>query len=540
MIYGLRRFTATTQTFWGCDETDTGGVLGVRIYGVGDFTGDTLASANGFTGLVTATGLSAGTYTYQMMLNGSLVGSAHQFTLYASGDEFSILFIGDTNLKVDEAFTAITGRESSVAAVIGSELFYLDGNAYGAIYTDANDYNDTASFPASQQAVRDSMRSAYRNAYAAEPARLTLEQKWPLFNSPGNHDLLISDPGPGPGYPTLHKPGLCRYDGAHEAAINYASNGTPPPSGTVDSEPSPVLYYDFTVGDVHIIVLDALTYSNPFAQGNLHGSSGNGSTAGDDAQVAWLKSVINASTANVIIINHGTVVRGEEWANDLFSWLDTNYTDKTFLIMAADTHVAYVIAHDGSIPNYPITECGYSPSSAVTSSKTFFLAAGDVPHMADNLLEKTTLTANTDGSLVIAVEDSSPFRTKPDTGEDVKVIFGNNSLTRGVATVDSATQITLTSTVPVDAYAAGTEVYVVDWPRVWDVDNITDPTNRVRRANYARVTRKPNGTHLDSNPHTEVELIETYTGGSRFKFRVRDGERFPRWYRFNGKQVQSE
>lgn len=84
-----------------------------------------------------------------------------------------------------------------------------------------------------------------------------------------------------------------------------------------------------------------------------------------------------------------------------------------------------------------------------------------------------------------------------------------------------------TGTVTATGLSAGTEVYPIDWPSTADVSGAT---KQKRRANYGKLLRYPNGNYYDSNPHTEYQLKETFTGQIKFRFRLRDGERTPRLY----------
>lgn len=528
MLSALRDFGETWQTFWGCDENNVGGVLGVRIDGATNFTGSTLAAADNYTGTVTATGLTPGTHTWQMLLDGAAVGSVYTFTTApASGDEVTLLFMGDTNTEVDAAMEDIAARESP-NAIFASELHYFDGSQYGgALYTDANDIAATASFPTSYANTLDGsggskgFRQKFRACYSSEPNRLVVMRKWPIFHTPGNHDIGQYD---GPSN-TVTIPGTVRYDAGYKAIREYANAGMPQASGDVDTEPAIPYYFNKVIGDVEIICIDQLTYAQPASGRNMNQANGTFPTgAGEDKQFAWVKSCIQNSTANVIILftmtaipqsSHAGFVEWNDATTGLWKFVDG--INKTILQIAADAHIHYAFLRATNMSNRKLMEFGCSPTSGVTSCNPIVSLAGvDTEHFTD--CEKTTLTANYDGvATTLTVADTGPFKVgkkiTDQYGARATVIDGINTGTK---------TITLAAGMGGAQQNNGQEMRGANWPATADVGTETE-----NLAGYIRLSRRPNGNHAVSSGHTQIEFVATTTGRVRWSCYIKDGQRTP-------------
>lgn len=513
MIYCLRPGpdSATSQSFWGCDETSTGGVLGVVVDGI-SYTGDTLAAADGYTGLVTVTSLEAGAHTYQMTFDGELVDTEQTFTLYEAGESFRLLFLGDSNQSVDACFQPIVDNETDVAAVFGAELYYIDNHTYHEIAQIAN-HDATASYPTEYASALSDIRACYLGYYANETSRLAMGKKWTKLNIPGNHDLLAGD--------AAHRPGTVAYDAAYKVMREFPSNGMPEASGDVDSTPVPVMYYNYVIGDVEVIMTDGLTYSRTHGANVLLGSTtdGGGTTGvGEDKQVDWMKAVVTASTANVLIFFPTTYVWKADWTAFL-SWMTTNHPDKTCIVIVPNVHHTFAMTENALSDGMPTYGC--SPSSAVTSMTAMYPRTGDAYRFSD-YNQGVTLTAPTAAdSAVITVTDTGSF----DASNGLSI--GDTSETeRAIASIDSATQITLDAVVG-SVIASGQAVRPINTVRYTDVDN---DTVIARNLAYVRVIRHPNGSRFDPNPNTEICIVHPITQRVRHREWVRDGERTARTY----------
>ena len=105
---------------------------------------------------------------------------------------------------------------------------------------------------------------------------------------------------------------------------------------------------------------------------------------------------------------------------------------------------------------------------------------------------------------IIIVDDASRFRP----GRKVSLGLG-----RTVFDVVDVTKTTISVTTPEGAAPSfnlndGAILYSIDWPDKQDID--TDSPGK-RLCTYAKVTRHPQGTPEDNNPHTELRLISLIT-----------------------------
>ena len=389
VLSGLRDFGADWQTFWGCDPANLGGRIGVYIDNTILFEGDYLLPEHAYCGLVTTRGLTSGSHTYQMTIDGALVGPIYTFNTGPElGSEFSLLFFGDTTHRVGSAFDAILNRENEVSCVVGAELFYLDNpGLFGGTANISDGYASayTMDQPSSKAAYQDDIRHQYRVSLTTDPdaaGRNRLNNTCPVFNSPGNHDLYKITSSGIDGL--KRQPGRCLYDAAHVAAFEYVNSGHPAAVGSVDSEPSPVFYFNKTVGDVDLIVTDGISYSDPFPVGYLGKDSdpANNCTAGDNAQESWLLNRISASTANLVIVVFSSIQHPSttgDWSKTLSTWLAVNHTDKSIVILAPDTHQSCALFHNSA----SVLQLGFSPTAAVTSAKNVFVSSGDTMYATD-------------------------------------------------------------------------------------------------------------------------------------------------------------
>ena len=519
LLSARRDFGEDWQTFWGCDTAGTGKRLGVLIDNAMFFEGDILAAANDFTGLVTATNLLPGRHTYQMTLDGVPVGIARDFsTAPAPGDDFDMLFIGDAHQDVDAAFGRLISRERQAAFVFSTEVYYLDDQFIygGRLYKDGNDLAQSAAWPGSYQNRlggfngQPGFRSKYRQALIEEPLRHEAQNVWPIFNMPHNHDMAASDPPAAPG--------TVRYDAAHKALFEYPSNGNPVAStGPVDDEPNPVLYFNKVIGDVEFIAPDMLTYSSPFAAGEMLGSNGNG--AGSDRQIQWLKDTVRASTARFIVLLMQKPALGSEWYDPVSGIIPfLSSIDKTVVAFTANTHNQHAQLIKTQVPFRPLLEVGASSFSGVTSSSGFFIPEVNTVYFS-NSHNETALLSDYDGSNTLLVESTSGMRQTRKLG--IRLDSGGTE-TVFITQVVSPNEVVINRPLG-GAASAGNLVTYFDWSDTNDIATAPESTFCC----YGKLLVRTSGTAEAPYPHIELQIKQTFSDRIIWRAIVREGRRIP-------------
>ena len=392
MIYRLARHTPTSQTFWGCDDTDTGGVLGVVVDG-SQYTGDTLAAADNYCGLVTVDNLASGVHTYQMALDGVLQDVQHEFTTAPqSGEDVDLILTGDC-LEANPSFANLVANESA-DAFYASEWTYIDGGEYEAAPCGAASLVTLRATYDERGATADPDYSAFLDSYRIKQ-RCTLSNpanKWrrefikrfPTRLFWNNHEFysLIA-------LPWNPAPGENQFDAAYKAASEYEFMGNPINTDSdLDSVPSTVVYTRETIGDVEIISTDGTSY-NDDALANL--LDGQALGRGEGKQFAWIKDRIAASTAKFLIIFHTTSIPDNtEWNHATTGILKAlEDKDQTAIIIGANIHRAHARQINLNMPTRPIMEFGASPLRQESNSAVAALS-GDVVYFEDSVA--TTFT----------------------------------------------------------------------------------------------------------------------------------------------------
>lgn len=370
MISSLRKGDPTTQTFWGCDDTDTGGVLGVFVDGALT-TGDTLAAADNYTGLVTVTGLS-GSHSFQMALDGVAVGDTYTFETHpVAGEDFDLLLIGDA-LKPENVIDQITTREGQARAIFGAECSYIEGVISGEPADGTKAVLDTASNATEYNEYLDWYRASYRQIWSYA--------RWHKFANtfPGryiwnNHEFDSNKTDNGTG--VLSTEGECQFDAAVKAYREYEGNGLPSATDdthTVDTMPDPVIYFSEVIGDLEIICLDETSYNEAPTDYQLDHTS-----RGSQAQKAWLETVVAASTAKCIIIwlpsnmGKGSAAGIDEWEGGVSGLLANGLqVNKPIIILSANTHVPQAHGIKRAAMARPIAEINVSPLKQTSRAAT--------------------------------------------------------------------------------------------------------------------------------------------------------------------------
>lgn len=386
MMWMLRRHSTTTMTLWGCDETSTGGVLGVKINGGEIITGDTLGAALNYCGLVTATGLTADTeYSYQLTLGGSdVAGATGTFrTAPAAGSDADLMFV-ICSLEAGQCFAPMLARETADACYT-SEFIYIDESEYNSnppsaatIPTLRGSSSPTGSSSsmtsANYQSFRNSYRLKHRYSYLREGSvsrreRAQFCRTYPMRMMWDNHEFETETVQPAPG--------SNQFDGAFQAAYEYYFMGNPP-NADADLDTVPTYndgtdlvaapaYFREVLADVEVICPDMISYSAA-TLARRYNDAGRGGTK----QLAWINAAIANSTAKFLILFNPQRIdtTNAEWtgAGGLFETI--NAKNQTVLVITGDIHRPYarLINHATYAPDRPLLDVGASPLRQTSNS----------------------------------------------------------------------------------------------------------------------------------------------------------------------------
>jgi phosphodiesterase/alkaline phosphatase D-like protein len=423
MIFGPRRGTTTSQTFWAVDSAydgtlGAGGTLGVSVYQNGaeipgsPFSGDTLAAGTNMTGTVTATGLTARTqYTYQMRLAGAdVAGKAGKFTTKpAAGQDADLMFIVCA-AEAHPCYAKLYGEFAH--AVFNSESGYLDSQGSGFDYASApapltsalplvGTETTTSSYMTSDDflAWRDAFRLRHRGVLSLR--QTTQINKWkrmfyrnhPMRFGWDNHEMKTSAGS------TVTAPGQSRFDGAMRAAWEYYFQGNPDhahvtdPSLSNDALPTRdgtnffATYFAETIGDVEVIVTDHMAYSDMTASLDAIRTFDNAGRGGND-QFTWLKARITASTAKFLIIfaPRGYQIGAGEWENTSTGLLAAlGNKNQTIVVVSGDLHRPFArtitkTSAAGATLTRPVFEVGPGALRAISVKTLDDITGGQTVH----------------------------------------------------------------------------------------------------------------------------------------------------------------
>jgi phosphodiesterase/alkaline phosphatase D-like protein len=400
LLWRKARHTTTTQAFWVCDTSNTGGQLGVRVattyaaLGAASITtGDTLGSGTDYCGLVTATGLTANTtYYYRLTLGGSDV-TLHPSggtTKYAEGTLKTLPTAGqDVDIGVlicgnepDQTLFAMFGE--TFDAIYCNEWLYIDegggatatyraaapGPAAEALYSNGSppsnltaDHNPNSSSSGMTSADFVEWRKSYRirnrwsylrrDASVLNTVRDRFQRLYPMRFMWDNHECQTTN-----GTARRSRPGENQFDAAFRAWWEYHAMGNPVnnDAGIMDTQPtydgSTVIhpYFGEVIGDVEVLTLDQITFSDmatsptqPRALADT--ARGSHETAN---QLKWAVDRINNSTAKFLI-----VCIGKPYQQGTFDYEDVAYVpgllrtvgakdDQTIILVSGDLHQPFV------------------------------------------------------------------------------------------------------------------------------------------------------------------------------------------------------
>lgn len=453
MIGQLKYGTSTTQRFFGVDESDTGGVLGVLVDGVLT-TGDTLNSGNDYTGTVEVT-LSPGSHTWEMVLDGVGQGNQRSFqTAPASGESFKAVVVSDITGDA-QGFSTILDENARFGMTNGDDM-YLDVNPNMSDKCGCGTLPDGASAVVFAT-VLTTYRCKHRCHLTNGMFRNYAFQSFPWDRQWHNHEFEVV---PFQTTTIAANAGI-KYNAAKQAAEEYLFAGNADPATGYDTYPSPVAYRNFMLGDIEVLRFDHTSYGfepNPSGlyskfEGTVPNDSG-GNNIGSK-QLDWAVDTINASTAPLILLitpaepchSSQNAAAAAEWQT-LFDAVDAK--DASIVLICGDTHQALAEMIDGSqLPTRPLLVVNGSPLEhpTHTTNSTAWNSAGDVT------IYYSDITLN-----------------NPSTTDDVYTGFNYN---------------------------------------------------------YVVITRNPNGSALESQPHTIFEIKQALTRQVKWWCYLIDGQRIP-------------
>ncbi len=509
MIGLLKYGTPTSQRFHVVDESDTGGVAGVYVDGK-LYTGDTLSASNDYSGMVEVTGLSPGTHTWDVALDGVAAGNQKTFqTAPAKGEDFKIVFIGDVT-GAAHGLATITNENARYGISIG-DSDYLDtvptyGDRCGCAAL------PTGSTPVVFSDVLTAYRCRWRCGLTYSPMRPNAfsEHQWEL--NWNNHEF---ETPPFQAMTNADDSGL-KYQAAKQAADEYLFVGGADATGAWDSYPNPRVYRDFIVGDVHVLVFDHTSYGfvTGKAQALFEGSvpDGAGGTNTGSQQLDWAIATMQASTSKFIFLVtpaepvhiSAEPTAGAQWET-LLSGVD-GLSGKTVVLFCGDTHQMLVETLGGTkLPNNPLVVVNGTPLEhpSRSSASDGWVDSGDgtrhVYDMAEPLQAWVKSKKMYEGTVCYPTTKNGFYYTATSTG-----------------TTDAVTEPTWPTTIG-DTVTDGTVTWVCREDKL-------DPHHDY---NYNYVTAEvfPNGSKLDAKPHVLITIKNALTGQPRTQFYVREGER---------------
>ena len=309
MLAQLGRATDSIVRFWGCDNTNTGGVLGVIVNGK-TYTGANLTAATDYTGTIDVA--VSGDFTWQLTLDGVAVTPLRTAKGQpSSGQGFRTVIWGDSNNEYINGWQVMVDEAADYGVCIGDW-----------------DYTDTET-----GFVRDANLSSYRPRHRAKLGGLTgwTPQQEFLCNQLNiamhdSHEGIRGD---------IFAEGTPEYNAAYQAIREYITGINPANTDTgVHASPAVTPYFRHKIGDVEFIMLEQATW--------LTGASESLGQSIDATQLAWFQSAIANSTASVIVVCAPKQPRYVAGVNtvwpDVFRAIDA--VDKTVVVFSADSHGA--------------------------------------------------------------------------------------------------------------------------------------------------------------------------------------------------------
>lgn len=515
MYSRLAHGSTTSQTFWGVDNTNTGGVLGVYVDGV-LHTGDTLSADNDYTGIVTVTGLTSGEHTWQMALAGVATGTQKTFsTMPAEGENFDVVIIGDATGDC-QAFGTIVGKESPAFGISVGDTYYLDVNPNFADRCTCGQLHTTGIVLATELAIyRCKHRCHYTKAYFRPLAMAA----FPWYLQWHNHEFEVQ-----PFQTSTGTNAGIKFNAAYQAACEYMFSGGPDRPVGYDSYPSyggiSPNYYTWVTGSARFIVCDNTSYgmdtgtARSHFEGTVPNDSG-GNNVGS-MQLDWLNAVITAATEPfIILITPAEPIdpsAGATASNDwtaIYNILDAAANrNKTIMLFCGDTHQALAELIGGAF------------STIMPNSSMLVVNATPMEHPARGTAS-TVMAANNNASIYFRDTQNTAvlWAASQSVLEYDWCYYGSNMYSCTVGGTTGATPPTHTS----GSASDGT----ITWTYEGRIDQ--DALNY----NYAVLSVNPAGTSELSAPHIKVQIKNAITGATRWSCLIEQGSRIP-FIRNNG------
>ncbi len=511
MIGLLKYGEPTSQTFHIIDESDTGGVAGVFVDGQ-LYTGDTLSAANDYTGIVTVTGLSPGTHTWDVALDGVAANNIKTFqTAPEQGEAFKLVIAGDITGNA-QCLSRVAGEGARYGIVIGDCAYHDTVPDFGAKCGCAN--LPEAADPVVFATVLDTYRCKWRCSLTYGTYRQVAFSQHPWDLNWHNHEFET------PVFQVMTDPdaSAVKYQASKQAADEYLFAGNAPATGNWDTYPNPRVYRDFTIGDAHVLIFDHTSYgweansARSFFEGSVADGSGGVNTGSQ--QLDWAIATMQSSSSKLIILitpaepvhSSASAAVGGQWET-LLGAID-GLAGKTVLLFCGDTHQLLVETLGGSkLPNNPLTVVNATPAlhPLRSSASDDWVSNGDAVRHAHSMIEPLQVWKSSRnfylGSVIFPPVKNGHYYRCVAEGKTGSTEPASWPTTDGQTVVDGA----------------------VTWqcmPNKLDAE--TD-----FNYNYAIVDVLPNGGKYHKGWHVLVTIKNALTGTPRVTFYIPEGERQP-------------
>lgn len=309
MLYALKHATETAARVWA--RWPAGGVMTVRCNGA-THGGVALVSAADFSGVIEVTGLAAGRkYTFEVLVDGVVRDTGTLRTAPVAGSEFALGFCSCYHYArvptVHHAFNRQFGDKLHAWFYQGDYPYMTKAAGFtGTVRGFGEEFPDIerVSNIADEAIVKANLYAQHRYMWQM-PGSAHHMRTIPSYLVSDDHERPADNwdwtltqanayhPGTFTTQEQVNNMGQWCRDALN---VYYAGNpDNPSDLRELAYPPSQQLYYDFVVGDVHVMCCEATEYARAPAPFGSYGAQ----------QIAWLKSRLSASTSRWKIINSG-------------------------------------------------------------------------------------------------------------------------------------------------------------------------------------------------------------------------------------------